>query len=365
MEYQLELIDVAKKYKDFLAVDGVSLQIRKGEIVSFLGASGCGKTTTLRMIAGLIEPTRGTIRIAGKDMDRVPPYKRDISMVFQNYALFPHMTVYENIIYGLKMRKVRDKKVLTDKAREMMEIVQLDGVENRLPRELSGGQQQRVSLARAMIVEPKVMLFDEPLSNLDAKLREKTRVEIRELLKKMNVTAIYVTHDQEEALTISDRIAVMNKGKIEQITKPEKLYTAPATRFIANFVGHANFFEGKVTSFEDGKLVMLTESGKLMSANIAATEDLKPGDPATLIIRPENVRVAGAGPEEKNTFEGTVVARIYLGSTVRYIVNLGEKKDIEVDLHANDVIDSAAGSKLRLVIGEADLVLVAGGLTTE
>jgi len=365
MEYQLELIDVAKKYKDFLAVDGVSLQIQKGEIVSFLGASGCGKTTTLRMIAGLIEPTRGTIRIAGKDMDKVPPYKRDISMVFQNYALFPHMTVYENIIYGLRMRKIRDKKVLTEKARKMMEIVQLDGVENRLPRELSGGQQQRVSLARAMIVEPKVMLFDEPLSNLDAKLRERTRVEIRELLKRMNITAIYVTHDQEEALTISDRIAVMNKGRIEQITKPEKLYTAPATRFIANFVGHANFFEGKVTSFEDGKLVMLTESGKLMSANIAAAEKLKPGDHATLIIRPENVRVAEAGPEEKNTFEGTVVARIYLGSTVRYIVNLGEKKDIEVDLHANNMIDTAAGSKLRLVIDEANLILVAGGLTAE
>jgi len=362
MEYQLELIDVAKKYKDFIAVDGVSLQIQKGEIVSFLGASGCGKTTTLRMIAGLIEPTRGTIRIAGKDMDKVPPYKRDISMVFQNYALFPHMTVYENIVYGLRMRKIRDKKVLTEKAREMMEIVQLDGVENRLPCELSGGQQQRVSLARAMIVEPKVMLFDEPLSNLDAKLREKTRVEIRELLKKMNVTAIYVTHDQEEALTISDRIAVMNKGKIEQITKPENLYTAPATKFIANFVGHANFFEGKVTSFEDAKLVILTESGKIMSANMAAAENLKPGDYATLIIRPENVRVAEDGAEEKNTFEGTVVARIYLGSTVRYIVNLGEKKDIEVDLHANGVIDSVIGDKIRLVIDEANLVLVASGL---
>jgi ABC-type Fe3+/spermidine/putrescine transport system ATPase subunit len=358
MEYQLELIDVAKKYKDFLAVDGVSLQIQKGEIVSFLGASGCGKTTTLRMIAGLIEPTRGTIRIAGNDMDKVPPYKRDLSMVFQNYALFPHMTVFENIVYGLKMRKVRDKKTLAEKAREIMEMVQLHGVENRLPRELSGGQQQRVSLARAMIVEPKVMLFDEPLSNLDAKLREKTRVEIRELLKKMNVTAVYVTHDQEEALTISDRIAVMNKGRIEQITEPEKLYTAPATKFIANFVGHANFFEGRVISFEDGKLVMRTESGKIMSANIGATENLESGDHAMLLIRPENVRVAGDGPEEKNTFEGIFVARIYLGSTIRYIVNLGEKKHVEVDLHANDVPDRLAGSKIRLVIDEANLVLV-------
>lgn len=365
MEYQLELTDIAKKYKDFFAVDGVSLKIRKGEIVSFLGASGCGKTTTLRMIAGLIEPTRGTIHIAGKNMEKVPPYKRDISMVFQNYALFPHMTVYENIVYGLRMRKIRDKEVLTEKAREMMEIVQLEGVENRLPRELSGGQQQRVSLARAMIVEPKVMLFDEPLSNLDAKLREKTRVEIRELLKRMNITAIYVTHDQEEALTISDRIAVMNRGKIEQITEPKNLYTEPATKFIADFVGHANFFEGKVTSIKDDKLVMLTESGKIMTANIKSAENLKPGDYATLIIRPENVRIAKDGLEEKNTFEGIIIARIYLGATVRYIVNIGEKKNIEIDLHANDVIDIAEGDKIRLVIDEAKLVLVSSGLTTD
>ena len=195
MDYQLELIDIAKHYKDFVAVDSVNLQIERGEIISLLGSSGCGKTTTLRMIAGLIEPTKGTIRIQGKDMNKIPPHKRDISMVFQNYALFPHLTVYENIVYGLKMRKIKDKGVLMRKASEMMEIVQLHGVENRLPRELSGGQQQRVSLARAMIVEPKLMLFDEPLSNLDAKLRERTRVEIRNLLKDMYVTAIYVTHD--------------------------------------------------------------------------------------------------------------------------------------------------------------------------
>lgn len=206
MDYQLELTNIAKHYKNFVAVDGVDLQIAPGEIVSLLGSSGCGKTTTLRMVAGLIEPTHGTIRIQGQDMAGIPPHKRDISMVFQNYALFPHLTVYENIVYGLKMRKIRDKKVLMERAREMMDIVQLSGVENRLPRELSGGQQQRVSLARAMIVKPKVMLFDEPLSNLDAKLRERTRVEIRNLLKRMNVTAIYVTHDQEEALTISDRM---------------------------------------------------------------------------------------------------------------------------------------------------------------
>lgn len=366
MTYQLELIDVAKKYKNFLAVDGVSLQIKKGEIVSFLGASGCGKTTTLRMIAGLIEPTRGTIKIEEKDMHKVPPYKRDISMVFQNYALFPHMTVYENIIYGLKMRKIKDKKILTEKAKKIMEIVQLEGVESRLPRELSGGQQQRVSLARAMIVEPKVMLFDEPLSNLDAKLREKTRVEIRELLKKMNVTAIYVTHDQEEALTISDKIAVMNKGKIEQITEPKNLYTKPATKFIANFVGHANFFEGNIESVNDGELSILTNSGKKLTINtknLNQKSNLEIGNHVIMAIRPENINIKEINSSEsnddiKNIFEGIITAKIYLGSTVRYIVNIHEEKDFEVDIHGNNVRSYNVNDKAYFTFDENSLVIV-------
>ena len=315
MEYQLELINVAKVYKDFLAVDDVNLQIKKGEIVSFLGASGCGKTTTLRMIAGLIHPTRGTIRIQGEDMVQVPPYKRDISMVFQNYALFPHLTVYENIVYGLKTRKIRDKKVLKEKAEEIMKIVQLSGVENRYPKQLSGGQQQRVSLARAMVVKPKLMLFDEPLSNLDAKLRESTRVEIRNLLKTMGVTAIYVTHDQEEALTISDRIAVMNQGKIEQITEPACLYQKPATSFIAGFVGHANFIDGVVQCEKEQE---------------------------------------GAD----NIFPGKIKARIYLGSTIRYIVDCAEGKDFEVDLHTRDSGHCVEGDTVFLAFQEENLVLV-------
>lgn len=358
MDYQLELIDVAKHYKDFVAVDDVSLQIQKGEIVSLLGASGCGKTTTLRMIAGLIEPTRGTIRIEGKDMQGIPPYKRDISMVFQNYALFPHLSVYENIVYGLRMRKIKDKKVLAQKAHQMMEIVQLHGVENRLPRELSGGQQQRVSLARAMIVEPKVMLFDEPLSNLDAKLREQTRVEIRNLLKKMNVTAVYVTHDQEEALTISDRIAVMNQGKIEQITEPSTLYTMPASQFIAGFVGHANFFSGTIHRIEDGKLVLRTSAGKEIYACVPNVGTLDVGTAATLIIRPENVQLTGDDTEARNTFSGTVKTRIYLGSTVRYIVDLGEGCDAEIDLTAREQMNFSEGDTMNVFLDERNLVLV-------
>lgn len=356
MEYQLELIDVAKQYKDFLAVDSVNLQIKKGEIVSFLGASGCGKTTTLRMIAGLLEPTRGTIKIEGREMNGVPPYKRDISMVFQNYALFPHLTVFENIVYGLKTRKIKDKKFLMEKAREMMELVQLDGVENRLPKELSGGQQQRVSLARAMIVEPKVMLFDEPLSNLDAKLREKTRVEIRNLLKRMNVTAIYVTHDQEEALTISDRIAVMNKGVIEQITEPVKLYKMPATKFIAGFVGHANIFEGRIIKRKESTIELETKSGKNL---VTDRTDREAFEGAALIIRPENVQVFREMPKkQENVLKGKVKAKIFLGNTLRLFIDLGEEKELEADLHAKETIFCEENDEIFVYLPREELVLV-------
>lgn len=358
MEYQLELIDVAKKYKDFLAVDGINLQIKKGEIVSFLGASGCGKTTTLRMIAGLIEPTKGVIKIAGKEMNGIPPYKRDISMVFQNYALFPHLSVYENIVYGLKMRKIKDKKILMEKAHKMMELVQLQGVENRLPKELSGGQQQRVSLARAMIVEPKVMLFDEPLSNLDAKLREKTRVEIRNLLKQMNVTAIYVTHDQEEALTISDRIAVMNKGVIEQITEPVDLYKKPATKFIADFVGHANLFEGQVFETKTEEIKMQTLTKKMITVQANNQGKIK-GEDISVIIRPENVQISVKPfQSQENTFKGMIKAKIFLGNTQRLLIDLGEKKELEADLHVKEMIQCREGDEIYVFLPKEELVVV-------
>src|SRR5699024_7124329 len=247
--------NITKDYKNFRAVDNLSLDIKKGEIFSLLGPSGCGKTTTLRTIAGLFTPTSGEVFIANKNVTTVPPYKRYISMVFQNYALFPHLTVFENIVFGLRNKKVKDKSVLKQKAKEVLDIVQLNGMETRYPKQLSGVQQQRVSLARSLIVNPSAMLFDEPLSNLDEKLRERTRLEIRKLLKRLNITGVYVTHDQEEALVISDKIAVMNKGKIEQISTPEELYEQPRNRFVAEFVGHANLFEGIVKNQIDGEIL--------------------------------------------------------------------------------------------------------------
>ncbi len=330
MEYQVELTEIVKDFKTFRAVDHINLQIRKGEIVSLLGASGCGKTTTLRMIAGLLLPTEGTVKIGGEDVTEYPPYKRDISMVFQNYALFPHMTVYDNIVYGLKNHKIRDKAVLNAKAKEVLQIVQLVGQETKYPRQLSGGQQQRVSLARALVVQPKVMLFDEPLSNLDAKLRVQTRTEIRTLLKQLNVTAVYVTHDQEEALTISDRIAVMNKGRIEQISLPAELYNRPVSKFVADFIGQANLFEGDITQ-DDGNVFLTLDSGaKICCAAQTALDSLSD---KIVVVRPENVYITHEKTDMDNCLTGEIVQRSFLGNTVRYEVVLPCGKKVAAQAH--------------------------------
>lgn len=335
MEKQLELKNLVKDYKKFRAVNQVNLQIDKGEIISLLGASGCGKTTTLKMIAGLLPVTEGEVWIAGKNVTDVPPYKRDISMVFQNYALFPHMTVYENIVYGLKNRGIKDREVLNKKAQEVLEIVQLKGVEKRYPKQLSGGQQQRVSLARAMIVEPAVMLFDEPLSNLDAKLRVQTRTEIRSLLKNLNITAVYVTHDQEEALTISDRIAVMNQGKIEQITTPECLYNMPATKFVADFIGQANLLEGDVENTKKGfGTVKIAEN--IIIKCILSGKECKKGEKRTILVRPENVKVWCQPIEEENTFKGNIQEKSFLGSSIRYEIQLPGIGIIQAEIHPDE-----------------------------
>lgn len=337
MEWQLELRNIIKDYKKFRAVNEINLQIEKGEIISLLGASGCGKTTTLKMIAGLLPVTEGEIWIAGKDVTGLPPYKRDVSMVFQNYALFPHMTVYENVVYGLKNRGVKDKKTLERKAQEVLDIVQLQAVEKRYPKQLSGGQQQRVSLARAMIVEPAVMLFDEPLSNLDAKLRVQTRVEIRTLLKNLNITAVYVTHDQEEALTISDRIAVMHEGKIEQITTPEKLYNTPATKFVADFIGQANLLEGKV--IDGGKQFARVQTVSGIELNcIAAGGKCTPGEKRIILVRPENVEIWPNQRGTENCYKGRVIAESFLGSSIRYEVELESGDRIKAEVHPDEAL---------------------------
>src|SRR5690349_6483 len=280
---RVELIDLSKRYGDHAAVAGVTLDIADGEFLVLLGPSGCGKTTTLRMIAGLIEPSGGAARIGGADVTYLPPWRRNTGMVFQSYALFPHMTVAENVAFGLEMRKL-PKAEIESRAREALRLVRLEGYADRLPRQLSGGQQQRVALARALAIRPDVLLLDEPLSNLDAKLREEVRVEIRELQRQLALTTIMVTHDQEEALTVADRLVVMADGEIRQIGSQRDLYERPTDRFVAGFVGRSTFLEGRVTA--PGEFI--TAGGLHLKC-----ADGAPGT-AALLLRPERLHLAPA-----------------------------------------------------------------------
>ncbi len=297
------------------AVDGVSLNIQRGDLVTLLGPSGCGKTTTLRLIAGFEFPTSGRILLDGQAINDLPPHKRDMSMVFQSYAIFPHLNVFENIAYGLNVQK-RPRDEIKRRAAKVLELVELTGLENRAPNQLSGGQQQRVALARALIMEPKVLLMDEPLSNLDAKLREQMRTEIRRIQKSLGITSVYVTHDQVEAMTLSDQVVVMNKGKIEQIGSPTEIYRRPATRFVADFIGRANFVEATVRDRQDGHLVLDALGTTLTALTPAAT--LRPGDPATLVLRPEMVEI----DSPQAHVAGIVRRAAYLGNVIEYDVEV-------------------------------------------
>lgn len=355
MSSQLELKELVKEYKGFRAVDKINIQIQKGDILSLLGPSGCGKTTTLRMIAGLLTPTEGDVFLAGEKITEKPPYKRDIAMVFQNYALFPHMRVYGNVVYGLKNRGIKDKKILRKKAEEVLSIVQLERVEDRFPRQLSGGQQQRVSLARAMVVEPKIMLFDEPLSNLDAKLRVQTRIEIRNLLKQLNITAIYVTHDQEEALTISDWIAVMNKGRIEQLASPTELYSMPKTKFVADFIGHANLLEGVVEKISEGHVEVMLHNGILV--HCISPAKIHVGDKRFILVRPENINLFPVESTEENLFDAVVEERNFLGSVVRYKVRLASGIALECEIHP-DYAFAEVRDAVKVQFNKEKMVLV-------
>ncbi|HSB67671.1 MAG TPA: ABC transporter ATP-binding protein [Anaerolineales bacterium] len=298
------------------AVRDVNLGIEKGELVTLLGPSGCGKTTTLRMIAGFEFPTVGKIILDEREINSLPPHRREMSMVFQSYAIFPHLTVFENIAYGLNVQR-RSKSEIKERVKKVLELVHLEGYGDRAPTQLSGGQQQRVALARALIMEPKVLLMDEPLSNLDAKLREEMRTEIRRIQKDMNITSVYVTHDQIEAMTLSDRIVVMNQGIIEQIGTPVEVYRFPNSRFVADFIGRANFVPGVVQEKSDGKLTVHIFGEVLELSNI--NRDFYPQEAVTLIIRPEMIRIKKSG----ELFQGRIRRTVYLGDVIEYDVEVG------------------------------------------
>jgi putative spermidine/putrescine transport system ATP-binding protein len=310
---RLQLSALTKTYGDFRAVAGVDLDIAQGELVVLLGPSGCGKTTTLRMIAGFITPTAGQIRLGGQDITRQPPWKRNTGLVFQSYALFPHLTVAENVAFGLRMRKL-PQSAIDGKLTEVLRLVRLDGLADRLPRELSGGQQQRVALARALVIEPDILLLDEPLSNLDAKLRQEVRVEIRELQKKLGLTTVMVTHDQEEALTMADRLVVMSNGQVQQVGSQRDLYENPANSFVAGFVGRTNFLHGRV----EAPGLFRSEGGLAIRCH-----DEAPAGGRTLALRPERLSLSGAPVAgADNCFPGTVEFASYLGGILEYYVRL-------------------------------------------
>ena len=309
---RLELENLSKRYGTFYAARGVTLDVAEGEFVVLLGPSGCGKTTTLRMIAGFVEPTDGTVRIGGRDVTELPPWKRNTGLVFQNYALFPHLTVAENVAFGLEMRKV-SKADIAAKVEDALRLVRLDHLVARLPRQLSGGQQQRVALARALVFRPDVLLLDEPLSNLDAKLRAEVRVEIRSLQSRLGITTVMVTHDQEEALTMADRLVVMSEGAVRQVGSQRDLYERPADRFVAGFVGRSSFIRGRM---QGDRLV--TAGGLEVRTARRMTGD------AVIALRPERVLV-GPGPvPAENSFEGEVEFVSYMGGLTDIHVKLTE-----------------------------------------
>lgn len=347
----LELKGLTKKFGSFTAVDHINLEVKNGEMVALLGGSGCGKTTTLRMIAGFTDDYEGFILVDGRDMANIPAYKRNMGVFFQNYALFPHMNTFDNVAFGLKMQKL-SKSDIKEKVQKILELVKMTGMEKRYPRELSGGQQQRVALARALVTEPTVLLLDEPLSNLDAKLRVEMQLEIKRIQQELGITTIIVTHDQEEAVSLADRVIVMNAGKILQEGKPKEVFDHPASLFVADFMGFSNFIAGKVTNTDGSKVRVVCSEQELILAGINSTE-FAPGDGVTISIRPENLVLAEKNSE--NALTGTVKNVTYKGTATRI-----EIKDIFVEtifLNIHDDEGYKVGNEITVALPSQKLLI--------
>jgi spermidine/putrescine transport system ATP-binding protein len=329
-DIEVRLVDVTKRFGDFVAVDAINLEVRDGEFFSLLGPSGCGKTTTLRMIGGFEEPTSGLIELSGQDVTWLPPYRRNVNTVFQSYALFPHLTIGENIAFGLRRKSVKSDEVKR-RVDEALELVQLKGYEGRKPGQISGGQAQRVALARALINRPAVLLLDEPLGALDLKLRKQMQIELKRIQQEVGITFIYVTHDQEEAMTMSDRIAVMNKGSYEQLGEPETLYERPKTRFVAGFLGVSNLIPAKPDGTADAYAILRLPDGSPVRAPSALLDGREGG--VALGVRPEKIRLFARTdeiPAAFNRLDGVVRDASYIGVSTQYIVELRDERRISV-----------------------------------
>jgi len=327
---------VTKRYADFTALETLDLEVREGEFLTLLGPSGCGKTTTLRLIAGFLEPTEGRILIDREDVTRLPPQKRNIGMVFQDYALFPHLTIGENIGFGLVERRVPKDRIKT-RVKELLELIRLPDVANRYPSEVSGGQQQRIAVARAVAVTPRVLLMDEPLGALDLKLREAMQIELRRIQQELKITTVYVTHDQGEAISMSDRIAVMNLGRLEQLGSPTDIYNRPRTRFVADFIGKINFLNGTVSAVSGSTAMIDTPGGRVQ----APLDGAAPRSGAvTLAVRPENLSLArpGTALDGFNAVKGRIEEQVFAGSLFNTRIRVDDATRILVETKADELV---------------------------
>ena len=358
----LSLKGLSKRFGDFTAVDGIDLDVNRGEFITLLGPSGSGKTTTLRMIAGFTSQDGGQIHIGGEDMSRVPPYRREVGMVFQNYALFPHMTAAQNIAFPLQMRRL-GRAEIGDRVKEALALVKLETFGERYPRQLSGGQQQRIALARAVVFRPRVLLMDEPLGALDKKLREALQLEIMRVSRQLGATVVYVTHDQEEALVMSDRIAIFNHGTIEQLGVGEDLYDRPVSLFVADFIGESNIFRGlfERDATDDRGWLVRDQWRWRVGTTAGERAGFAHGAAAALVVRPERLRIVGLEAEDGggNAAEATITEVLYLGSSHKFELALPDGTAAVVRSPAGDVGDWHPGDRVRLEWSIDDAVLVA------
>lgn len=354
----LRLVNLVKRFGKTIAVDHINLEIEDGEIMTLLGPSGCGKTTTLRSIAGFLTPDEGEIYLGDRQVTDLPPERRDIGFVFQNYALWPHMTVYDNLAFGLRLKRI-PKSEAKSRVDQALAMVRLSGFADRYPRQLSGGQQQRIALARALVIEPTVLLLDEPLSNLDAQLREEMRFEIRELQKNLGITAVYVTHDQAEALALSDRIAVMNKGIITQIGNPKEIYSQPSNRFVAGFIGLSSFVEGVVSKSAQESGYAIVTTNDQIDIRVSGI-NLSPQQKVTLAIRPEHITLLKnnaptSTPGNANVLNGEVIRAAYLGEVIDYWIGIGEWT---LRVHTGTDLVLQPKEKIQVIIPPEQITLI-------
>ncbi|MGH2412294.1 MAG: ABC transporter ATP-binding protein [Microcystaceae cyanobacterium] len=361
--YAVELVEVSKlfkssQYKEFLAIERLNLQIAEGEFFSLLGPSGCGKTTTLRMIAGFELPTSGEVYINNQPMEKRPPFHRPVNTVFQNYALFPHLTVAGNVAFGLEMEQV-SRPQIRSRVADVLAMVKLNGLEKRYPRQLSGGQQQRVALARSLIKQPKVLLLDEPLGALDLKLRKEMQLELKHMQQQVGITFIYVTHDQEEALTMSDRIAVMHEGRILQVGTPIEIYEKPNSHFVADFIGETNFLSGRVIEKRGDKWVILVD--EVLPLSVSYSAQLSRGTIVNLVIRPEKVIIHPQNYTDEFCWLGKVEEAVYIGTDTRYLVRLTEQTSIAIrqqNIDINTVCQYQSGEEIKVSLSPDSIRLL-------